>query len=77
MYSQTFLIRASLIRMPRNPNPLPGRLLFSSNPHVSQSEHILMGTILGQDSHDILFNMLLGRCLTCMQGNTCHTYLNT
>ena len=25
MYSQTFLIRASLIRMPRNPNPLPGK----------------------------------------------------
>ena len=52
IYSQTSLLRPSLIRMPHNPNTLPGNLLpFSvfcflfSNPHVSQYEHILTGNI--------------------------------
>ena len=49
-YSQTSLIRDSLIRMPHNPNTLPGNLfyfLYDSvirHPDVSRSEHILMGT---------------------------------
>ena len=45
-YSQTSLIRASITRMPHNPNTVPGNfyhVLFTmfSNPHFSQSEHIL------------------------------------
>ena len=51
-YSQTSLIRAPLVRMPHTPNTLPSNLRYHfllqwfRNPHVSQSEHILMGTKL-------------------------------
>ena len=56
-YSQTSLIRASLIRMPHNPNTVPGNLFYrflstDSVIHVSQSEHI-MGTRLFSDKRGL------------------------
>ena len=49
IYSQTSLIRASLIRMAHNPNTLRTHILYLqrfSNPHGPQSKHISMGTRL-------------------------------